>query len=127
MFATLCGNDYTPPGYFNRHLPGASTQMARVGQARHWDKFRSLIDWLSGFNGDVVNPVERILSKFPLTERKQASRFLFAGLASYAVPKLDPVYLDYLVSRGLQQQASGANTVEQDDSKPHPDQPLSDG
>ncbi|VDL98309.1 unnamed protein product [Schistocephalus solidus] len=111
LFAVLCGNDVIPIGYFNQHLPGAPNQLqARpTGQAaskvaiqsRNADKFRRLIDWLSGFGSDVKQPVERILSKFPLSQRQEASRLLLTGLRSYAIDTVSnsPLltnYLDYL-------------------------------
>ncbi|KAL7057874.1 hypothetical protein AAHC03_016495 [Spirometra sp. Aus1] len=111
LFAVLCGNDVIPLGYFNNHLPGApNQQQARpTGQAaskmavqsRNADKFRRLIEWLSGFGSDVKQPVERILSKFPLAQRPEASRLLLTGLRSYAIDSVSnsPIltnYLDYL-------------------------------
>lgn len=97
LFAVLCGNDYVPPGFFNSKLPGSASQMPYVrptGQAasrsavtsRNAEKFRRLSDWLSGFSNDIVEPVQRVMSKFPMGERDQAARFLYAGLASYHLP-----------------------------------------
>uniref|UniRef100_A0A5K3FBN7 XPG_I_2 domain-containing protein n=1 Tax=Mesocestoides corti TaxID=53468 RepID=A0A5K3FBN7_MESCO len=111
LFAVLCGNDYTPPGYFNSRLPGSAPQQPFVrptGQAaskpavfsRNAEKFRRLGDWLSGFGDDIVEPVDRIISRFPIAERPQAAHYLHTGLASYYVPmdQLTP-YLEYLFGR----------------------------
>ncbi|VDM30593.1 unnamed protein product [Hydatigera taeniaeformis] len=108
LFASLCGNDYTPPGFFNLHLPGSAPQYpyARpTAQAattsavasRNATKFRRLVDWLSGFGDDIVEPVERVLSSFPLSKRPEAAYYLHAGLAAYHVPleQLSP-YLQFL-------------------------------
>lgn len=108
LFAALCGNDYTPPGFFNLHLPGSAPQQPYVrptGQAasesavasRNAIRFRRLVDWLSGFGDDIVEPVERVLSSFPISKRPEAAHYLHAGLAAYHVPleQLAP-YLKFL-------------------------------
>ncbi|CDS42901.1 conserved hypothetical protein [Echinococcus multilocularis] len=108
LFATLCGNDYTPPGYFNLHLPGSAPQQPYVrptAQAasvsavasRNAIKFGRLVDWLSGFGDDIVEPVERILSSYPISKRPEAAHYLHTGLAAYHVPleQLSP-YLKFL-------------------------------
>ncbi|KAM3173097.1 hypothetical protein ACTXT7_013161 [Hymenolepis weldensis] len=100
LFAVLSGNDYVPPGYFRAHLPGAAQQQpypTSNNAARTASRFRRLIEWLSGFGNDIVDPVERILSKFPKSERPKASHYIYAGLASYHVPFEElPPYLSFL-------------------------------
>uniref|UniRef100_A0A5K3FY18 XPG_I_2 domain-containing protein n=2 Tax=Mesocestoides corti TaxID=53468 RepID=A0A5K3FY18_MESCO len=108
LFAVLCGNDYIPFGYFDNYIPEPATQQHFVehddqaasrsaGPSRKSAKFQRVVDWLSGFGGDIVEPVNRIISGFPLAERPQAAQYLLAGLASYSVP-MDQVtpYLEYL-------------------------------
>ncbi|VDO02861.1 unnamed protein product, partial [Rodentolepis nana] len=100
LFAVLNGNDYVPPYYFHAYLPGGTQQQPYAtsnNAARTASRFRRLIEWLSGFGNDIVGPVDRILSKFPKSERSKAFNFICAGLASYHVPFEDlPPYMTFI-------------------------------
>nr|CDS32239.1 expressed conserved protein [Hymenolepis microstoma] len=101
LFAVLSGNDYVPPNYFHAYLPGATQQQQAYATsnnaARTASRFRRLIEWLSGFGNDIVDPVDRILSKFPKSERPRAFNFICAGFASYHVPFEElPPYMSFI-------------------------------
>ncbi|KAF7256256.1 hypothetical protein EG68_06710 [Paragonimus skrjabini miyazakii] len=93
LFATLIGNDYIPSNLFSSVLPlsqGLRVPLTRkatrqMRASRRRSIYRHLIDWLSGFGQNVLDPVNRLVDRLPSGDRARCKALLLASLKSYEV------------------------------------------
>ncbi|KAF6774065.1 hypothetical protein AHF37_06241 [Paragonimus kellicotti] len=93
LFATLIGNDYIPSNLFSSVLPlsqGLRIPLTRkatrqMRASRRRSIYRHVIEWLSGFGQNVLDPVNRLVDRLPSADRARYKALLLASLKNYEV------------------------------------------